>query len=165
MTFSLILRRRESAAEVKRVRAATIRPTAARTLEDQSLALEVAAIHAESRGRYGSPRVHAELRARGRRNGRKRVARLMRVAGLRARARRRCRCTTDSAHAMAIRDNLLARRFATQGPNLSWVTDITYLWTPEGWLYLAVVLDLFSRRVVGWAMRPGRSHGPLLKTP
>jgi putative transposase len=128
------------------------RPAAARTLKDQALALEVAAIHAQSCSRYGSPRVHAELRERGQRTGRKRVARLMRAAGLRARARRRFRCTTDSKHAMAIKGNLLARRFAVRAPNTSWATDITYLWTAEGWLYLAVILDLFSRRVVGWSL-------------
>lgn len=128
------------------------RPPAPRTLEDQTLALEVAAIHAESRGRYGSPRVHAELRERGQRTARKRVARLMRTAGLCAREPRRFRRTTDSGHGMAIKDNLLARRFAVPAPNSGWVTDITYLWTVEGWLYLAVILDLFSRRVVGWAL-------------
>ncbi len=126
------------------------RPAAARTLKDQALALEVAAIHAQSRSRYGSPRVHAELRQRGQRIARKRVARLMRAAGLRA--RRRFRCTTDSKHTMAIKRNLLARRFAVRAPNTSWATDITYLWTAEGWLYLAVILDLFSRRVVGWSL-------------
>ena len=117
--------------------------------------MEVAAIHAQSRGRYGSPRVHAELRERGWRTARKRVARLMRMAGLGARPRRRYRCTTDSGHGMAIKGNLLARRFAVPKPNTSWVTDITYLWTLEGWLYLAVILDLFSRRVVGWSLSEG----------
>jgi len=76
----------------------------------------------------------------------------MRAAGLCARERRRLRATTDSAHVMAIKDNLLARRFAVPAPDCGWVTDITYLWTLEGWLYLAVILDLFSRRVVGWAV-------------
>jgi putative transposase len=128
------------------------RPVAERRRQDQRLALEVAAIHAESCGRYGSPRVHAELRERGQRIARKRVARLMRAAGLRARERRRFRCTTDAGHGMAIKGNLLARRFAVSVPNSRWVSDITYLWTLEGWLYLAVVLDLFSRRVVGWSL-------------
>jgi transposase InsO family protein len=128
------------------------RPAAARTVQDQTLGLEIAAIFAESRGRYGSPRVHAELRVRGQRTGRHRVARLMRSAGLRARERRRFRCTTDSNHRMAITGNLLARRFAVRAPDTGWVTDITYLWTVEGWLYLAVILDLFSRRVIGWAL-------------
>jgi putative transposase len=128
------------------------RPAAERRRQDQRLTLEVAAIHAESRGRYGSPRVHAELHQRGQRIARKRVARLMRAAGLRARERRRFRCTTDSRHAMAIKGNLLARGFAMSAPNRGWVADITYLRTLEGWLYLAVVLDLFSRRVVGWSL-------------
>jgi putative transposase len=128
------------------------RPVSPRAVEDQRLMLEVSAIHAESRHRYGSPRVHMELRDRGRRIGRKRVARLMRASGLRARAPRRFRATTDSGHAMAIRGNFLARRFAVAQPNFGWVADITYLWTLEGWLYLAVILDLFSRRVVGWSM-------------
>jgi len=128
------------------------RPAAARTLKDQNLALEVATIHAMSRRRYGSPRIHAELRGRGQRTARKRVARLMRAAGLRAREPRRFRRTTDSGHGMAIKGNLLARQFAVLAPNTSWVTDITYLWTLEGWLYLAVILDLFSRRVIGWSL-------------
>ena len=135
------------------------RPAAERRRQDQRLTLEVAAIHAESRGRYGSPRVHAELRERGERIARKRVARLMRAAGLRARARRRFRSTTDSQHAMAIKGNLLARRFATSAPNRSWVADITYMWTAEGWLYLAIVLDLFSRRVVGWSLSERLERG------
>ncbi len=128
------------------------RPPAARTQQDQRLAISVATIYAQSRGRYGSPRVHAELREGGQRTGRKRVARLMLMQGLRARPRRRYRCTTDSGHGLAIKGNVLARRFAVAQPNTTWVTDITYLWTLEGWLYLAVILDLFSRRVVGWSM-------------
>lgn len=135
------------------------RPPAKRTLQDQSLGLEVAAIFAQSRGRYGSPRVHAQLRAAGQRTGRKRIARLMRAAGLKARERRRFRCTTDSQHGMAIRENLLARQFTVNAPNTSWATDITYLWTPEGWLYLAVMLDLFSRRVVGWSLSERLERG------
>jgi putative transposase len=128
------------------------RSPARRTVEDQKLGLEVAAIFQENRGRYGSPRVHRELRARGQRLGRKRVARLMRTAQLRARQPRRFRATTSSRHGMAIKGNLLARQFTVPAPNTSWATDITYLWTLEGWLYLAVILDLFSRRVVGWAL-------------
>ena len=136
------------------------RPPAARTREDQVLAVAVAAIYAEHHGRYGSPRVRMELRERGRRSGRKRgrrsgrkrIARLMRVQGLRARPRRRYRTTTDSGHGLPVCPNLLARRFAVAQPNTAWVTDMTYLWTAQGWLYLAVIIDLFSRRVVGWSM-------------
>jgi len=128
------------------------RPMAARTRQDQVLAVAVATIYAEHHGRYGSPRVQIELRERGQRSGRKRVARLMRVQDLRARPRRRYRTTTDSRHGLPVRPNLLARRFAVAQPNTAWVTDMTYLWTPQGWLYLAVIIDLFSRRVVGWSM-------------
>ena len=135
------------------------RPAAQRTRQNQLLGLEIAAIFAESRHRYGSPRVHAELRDRGQRTGRKRVARLMRRAGLRARERRRFRRTTNSGHEMAITGNLLARQFSVAQPDISWATDITYLWTLEGWLYLAVILDLFSRRVVGWAISERLERG------
>jgi putative transposase len=128
------------------------RPMAARTREDQVLAVAVAAIYAEHHGRYGSPRVQMELRERGQRSGRKRIARLMRVQGLRARPRRRYRTTTDSRHGLPVCPNLLARRFAVAQPDTAWVTDMTYLWTAQGWLYLAVIIDLFSRRVVGWSM-------------
>ena len=135
------------------------RPASQHTQEDQRLGLAVAAIYRESRGRYGSPRVHAELRERGQRTGRKRVARLMQTAGLRAREHRRFRCTTDSRHGMAIKQNLLERRFTVPTPNRGWVTDITYVWTLEGWLYLAVILDLFSRRVVGWSLSERLERG------
>ena len=128
------------------------RPVAVRTRQDQVLAVAVAAIYAEHHGRYGSPRVRMELRDRGQRSGRKRIARLMRVQGLRARPRRRYRTTTDSRHGLPVSPNLLARRFAVVRPNTGWVTDMTYIWTPQGWLYLAVIIDLFSRRVMGWSM-------------
>ena len=128
------------------------RPVAVRTRQDQVLAVAVAAIYAEHHGRYGSPRVQMELRERGQRSGRKRIARLMRLQGLRARPRRRYRTTTDSRHGLPVSPNLLARRFAVAQPNTAWVTDMTYLWTAQGWLYLAVIIDLFSRRVVGWSM-------------
>ncbi len=128
------------------------RPPARRTRQDGSLAVAVAAIYAEHHGRYGSPRVQMELRERGQRSGRKRIARLMRAQGLRARPRRRYRTTTDSRHGLPVSPNLLARRFTVAQPNTAWVTDMTYLWTAQGWLYLAVVIDLFSRRVVGWSM-------------
>jgi putative transposase len=128
------------------------RPPAARAQVDQRLGLEIQAIHGESRQRYGSPRVHAELRHRGHRPSRKRVARLMRQHGLCARRRRRFRITTDSRHNRPVAPNVLGRQFAVAAPDTTWVTDITYLWTDEGWLYLAVILDLFSRAVVGWAL-------------
>jgi putative transposase len=128
------------------------RPPARRQQVDERLGVEIAAIHAESRQRYGSPRIHAELRGRGCRTGRKRVARLMRVRGLAARRRRRFRTTTDSRHPFPIASNILGRQFDRTAPDQAWVTDITYIPTGEGWLYLAVLLDLHSRFAVGWAM-------------
>ena len=130
------------------------RPESGRMVADRALADEIRATHEASRGRYGSPRVHAELRAQGRQVGRKRVARLMRGMGLSARRKRRFRRTTDSTHAHPVAPNLLARNFMATAPDRVWLADLTYIWTREGWLYLAVVLDLFSRRVVGWAELP-----------
>ncbi|NBD09110.1 IS3 family transposase [Corallococcus silvisoli] len=128
------------------------RPESERKKRDRALQLEVAAIHQESRGTYGAPRVHAELKARGQRVARKRVARLMRQTGLRGRARRRFVRTTDSAHRHPVAPNTLERNFHPGQPHCAWVGDLTYVWTDEGWLYLAVLLELFSRKVVGWAM-------------
>ena len=128
------------------------RPRASRDIDDEQLAVAITAIHQRSRGTYGSPRVHAELRADGHLVSRKRVERLMRELGLQARTKRRYRVTTDSAHADPIAPNVLARQFTVSEPDVAWVTDITYVWTDEGWLYLAAILDLFWRRVVGWAV-------------
>ena len=127
------------------------RPAAARAQDDAELVVEVKAAYEAGRGNYGSPRVHRELRAKGRHVGKKRVERLMRREGLVARRKRRFRRTTDSNHQHPIAPNVLARQFSVELPNTAWVTDVTYVWTHEGWLYLAVILDLFSRRVVGWA--------------
>jgi putative transposase len=141
--------------------AAQSRAPSARAQTDASLHAEIVSIFQTSRQRYGSPRVHAELRARGRRCSRKRVARLMRAAQLRAyRPRRRRPRTTDSAHQHPVASNHLERRFAVAevaGRNRVWCADITYLPTHEGWLYLAVVLDLASRLVVGWSMKDSLS--------
>jgi len=128
------------------------RAPSARAQADDQLGVEIAAIHAKTRHRYGSPRIHAELVERGCRTGRKRVARLMRAHGLAARCRRRFRVTTQSRHPFPIAPNVLARQFERPGPDQAWVTDITYIPTGEGWLYLAVILDLYSRFAVGWAM-------------
>jgi putative transposase len=118
---------------------------------DDELSERVGVVYLANKRRYGSPRVHGDLKAAGQRVGRKRVARLMREKKLVARTRRRFRTTTDSKHSFPIAPNVLARDFTAQAPNQAWVTDITFLWTKQGWLYLAVILDLFSRRVVGWA--------------
>ncbi|HVZ85484.1 MAG TPA: IS3 family transposase [Polyangia bacterium] len=127
------------------------RPRSLHARRDDKLAEQVVEAHAASKGRYGSPRVHAELKAAGERVGRKRVARLMREKKLAARTRRRFRTTTDSKHDFPIAPNVLERNFTASAPDRAWVTDITFVWTAQGWLYLAVILDLFSRRVVGWA--------------
>lgn len=128
------------------------RPEAPRATEDAELVAEIKAAHKVGRGNYGSPRVHRELRAKGRRVGRKRVERLMRREGIVGRRKKRFRKTTDSNHSHPIAPNVLERNFDVELPNAAWVTDVTYVWTHEGWLYLAAILDLFSRRVVGWAV-------------
>lgn len=128
------------------------RPRSARQCSDAHLATQVAAVHKRSRGTYGSPRVHAELKAKGVRVGKKRIARLMQENGIKARCKRRFRKTTDSKHTSPIAPNILAREFEAPAPNRVWVTDVTAIWTLEGWLFLAVILDLYSRRVVGWSV-------------
>lgn len=128
------------------------RPPSQRSLDDQHLARSITMIHREFRRSYGSPRVYRELRKQGVRTSRKRVARIMRAQSLCVRRRKRFRVTTDSAHTLPVAENLLARDFTAEAPNTAWVADITYLWTREGWLYVAMLLDLFSRRIVGLAM-------------
>ncbi|HJL43259.1 MAG TPA: IS3 family transposase [Myxococcales bacterium LLY-WYZ-16_1] len=123
-----------------------------RAQDNLRLRAEIRDIHADHKARYGSPRIHRELVARGFRVGRHRVARLMAEDGLQGRQRRRFRKTTDSNHALRVAPNVLDRDFTAAAPNEKWVGDITYIRTLEGWLYLAVLIDLFSRRVVGFAM-------------
>ena len=136
------------------------RAESARAAADRALSAEIRAAHEASRGRHGSPpRVHAGLRARGRRIGCKRVARPMRGMGLAVRRRRRFRRTTDGGHAFPIAPNPLAREFTTEAPGRVWPADLTYIWTAEGWPYLAVALDLRTRRVAGRAMADHRGHG------
>jgi transposase InsO family protein len=134
--------------------AARHRPASARAQADERLRVHVRAAHRKSRGRYGAPRILEELKAEGITTSEKRVARLMREDGLVARPKRRFVVTTDSAHTEPVAPNLLARRFALAAhptPDRAWVGDLTYIPTREGWLYLAVLLDLTTRRVVGWA--------------
>ena len=129
------------------------RPLSACQRRRTTLLEAIRGVHQESRGIYGSPRIHRDLRARGVICCRTTVARLMRLNHLRSRLKRRFRVhTTDSRHAHPIARNLLQRRFHWEQPNQAWCCDLTYLPTEEGWLYLAVVLDLFSRKVVGWSM-------------
>jgi putative transposase len=130
------------------------RPESPRKTANRHLLEEIRRVHDQHRKRYGAPRVHAALRAEGHTASRGRVERLMRRHGIRAQRRRAFRvCTTDSNHTLPIAPNLLDRDFSPTAPNQVWVTDLTYVPTDEGWLYVAVVLDLFSRKAVGWAMR------------
>jgi len=128
------------------------RPPSARARTDQALLEQIRAIHTQSRQTYGAPRVHAELRDVGVRCGRKRVARLMRQTGLEGAHRRRTTRTTVQDPSTAPAPDLVVRTFVADRPDRLWVADITYVRTWAGWLYLAVVLDAFSRRVVGWSM-------------
>jgi len=128
------------------------RPASMRARADAQLSVEIAASHAESRKTYGSLRSLRDLRDSGRKVSRKRVARLMRHQGLAGCRRRRSQRTTDSNHPFRVAPNVLMREFQVEAPNVAWATDRTYVWTQEGWRYLAVILDLFSRRVVGFSM-------------
>lgn len=119
---------------------------------NRRLVTAIQAIHERSRKTYGSPRIHAELRAAGHACGRHRVARLMRRHGIVSLHKRKFKATTQSKHPHPVAANLLERRFDVSGPGRCWVSDITYVPTREGWLYLAVTLDLFHRKVIGWAM-------------
>ena len=128
------------------------RPQSAKAQRREALIVSIKAIHGEVKARYGSPRIHAELVARGMPCCVNTVARLMRERGIAAKTRRKFRCTTDSNHDQPIAENIVDRQFEPEAPNRVWTADITYIPTREGWLYLAAVEDLYSRQVVGWAM-------------
>jgi len=123
-----------------------------RWLSDDALLVHIKAIHAETGGCYGWPRIYKQLCARGIGVGKARVQKLMQRQGIRARSKRRFKVTTDSGHALPISANLLDRQFNVTEPDKVWAGDITYIATDEGWLFLAVVIDLFSRQVVGWSL-------------
>ena len=127
------------------------RPPSAHAIADAQLAVHVVAAHHVGQKTYGSPRVLRELHAQGIRVARKRVARLMREQHIRVRQKRRYRVTTDSNHELPVAPNLLKRKFDVDAPNRVWVGDVTCIHTHDGWLFLAVIVDLYSRRVVGWA--------------
>jgi transposase InsO family protein len=128
------------------------RPESRASRANRLLSQEIAEIHRDSRGTYGSPRVYRELKRRGKAASRHRVARLMRRDGLQAKTKRRFRATTDSRHSYPVAPELLHRNFTPEGPNRVWASDITYIWSTEGWLYLAIVMDLYSRCIIGWSM-------------
>ena len=127
-------------------------PESRRTQEDQRLLVHIKTAHAASKQTYGSPRIHAALRQQGERCGKHRVARVMRQHGIVAKQRRKFRVTTNSRHDLPVAANVLDRQFTPTAPNQVWMSDITYLPTGEGWLYLATVMDLAFRGIVGWAM-------------
>ena len=129
------------------------KPGANRRMSDEALLVHIRAIHAEVKGEYGWPKMWKELVARGHRVGKERVRRLMKNHGIRARCKRKFVVTTDSKHHLPIAPDLVQRNFSPTAPNQVWTGDITYIATDEGWLYLAAVIDLFSRQVVGWSMQ------------
>lgn len=128
------------------------RPQSHRAARQDALVVAIQAVHDEVKARYGSPRIHAELVARGTPCCVNTVARLMRQEGIAAKTKRKFRVTTDSNHNQPVAENVLNRQFEPQAPNQAWTADITYVATGEGWLYLAAVEDLYSRRIVGWSM-------------
>jgi transposase InsO family protein len=123
-------------------------------LSNDALLVHIKVIHAQSKAEYGWPRVWKELLIRGIPIGKERVRKLMQLHGIKARSKRKFKATTNSKHSLPIAPNLLNRQFAVAQPNRVWSSDITYIATDEGWLYLAVILDLFSRQIVGWSMKP-----------
>lgn len=128
------------------------RPESPRSQENRRLLMEIKMAHEKSRKTYGSPRIHAELSGNGHACSKHRVARLMRQHGIVSKHKRKFKATTNSAHSYPVAENLLQRRFDVYGPGQCWVSDITYIPTREGWLYLSATLDLFHRKVIGWAM-------------
>jgi len=129
-----------------------VRPESERDKVDRELTRAIRRIHAASKGTYGSPRIRAELSAEGLHHGRHKVARLMRLAGIQGCPQRRFKVTTQSDPSHPVASNLLKQDFSAPSANQRWVADITYISTQQGWLYLAVVMDLYSRRIVGWSM-------------
>jgi putative transposase len=127
------------------------RPECSRRRQNRALEDRIRLLHADSHGIYGAPRIHRDLNEAGVRCGKNRVARIMRNAGIRSRTKKKFKATTNSKHNLPVAPNLLNQKFKVDAPDRVWVGDITYIWTNQGWLYLAVVLDLFNRQVLGWA--------------
>jgi putative transposase len=131
-----------------------VRPQSQRTTGNRRLLVDIRAFHTRSDRTYGSPRITRDLREAGHPVSENRVARVMRANAIRAKTVKKWRATTNSQHKLPVADNVLDRQFTVTAPDRIWAGDISYLWTEEGWLYLAVVLDLYSRAVIGWAMGP-----------
>ena len=130
------------------------KPGTRKRIDDALLLAHIRAVHAEVKGEYGWPRMWKELQDRDVRVGKERVRRLMKLHGIQARGKKKFVVTADSKHTLPIAENLLARNFTPEAPNRVWTSDITYIATDEGWLFLTAVIDLFSRQVVGWSMSP-----------
>ena len=130
---------------------------------NKDLEYRIRSVHKISRGTYGSPRIHAQLQEEGFPISPNRVARIMKKLGIEAKTRRRVKTTTDSNHDLPIAENLLNQSFTAAGPNQVWCSDITCLRTGEGWLYLSVVMDIFSRQIVGWSLRDNMRKGLVLE--
>ena len=128
-------------------------PISQRRIQDEVIKERIVKIYNESRKTYGSPRIHRKLDKQGIHCGRKRVERLMKEAGIQGIQKHKFKVTTDSRHNLPVAENLLNRNFSASSPNMSWVSDITYISTNEGWLYLAAIMDLYSRKIVGWSMQ------------
>ena len=138
-------------------------PQSKRQKDNEKILMEIKESHKNSHGSYGSPRITEDLRANGTKCGENRVARLMKVHGIIAKAKKKFKATTSSKHNLPVAENLLNQDFVAKKPNTVWVSDITYIATLEGWLYLAVILDLYSRQVVGWAMSDRLTAGFVIK--
>jgi len=127
-------------------------PQGQRRNDNDKLLLSIKELYRKNRGNYGSPRITDDLRDQGFCCGKNRVARIMKANGIVAKTKKKFKATTNSKHNLPVAENLLKQDFTSPKPNAIWVSDVTYIWTNEGWLYLSVILDLFSRQVVGWAM-------------
>jgi len=140
-----------------------IQPQSRRQKENEKILMEIKESHKNSRRAYGSPRIVEDLKAKGMKCGKNRVARLMKIHGIVGKAKKRFKATTNSNHALPVAENLLNQNFTAEKPNTVWLSDITYVPTLEGWLYLVVILDLFSRQILGWAMSDRLTSGFVVK--
>ena len=140
-----------------------IQPQSRRQKENEKILMEIKESHKNSRRAYGSPRIVEDLKAKGMKCGKNRVARLMKIHGIVGKAKKKFKATTNSNHALPVAENLMNQNFTAEKPNTVWLSDITYVPTLEGWLYLVVILDLFSRQVVGWAMSDRLTSGFVVK--
>ncbi len=140
-----------------------IQPQSKRQKDNEKILMEIKESHKNSRRAYGSPRITEDLQAKGMRCGENRVARLMKIHGIVGKAKKKFKATTNSKHNLPVAENLLNQNFVAEKPNTVWVSDITYIATLEGWLYLAVILDLYSRQIVGWAMSDRLTSGFVVK--